>query len=528
MNVKGVFVYRKIFNSKGLNVLLENIEKHNEKVRESLIEGMKVLTGRFFTFRKPKGLYNNLFIFFEEGKFILGSGEISVDKGDIIISEKEPLKKPVSIHLYEEINNCLEKIYLTTEQRLNYQQRVKNSLLSVKKLKIGEQCLQNFFKLTKKIGVGCYGNVYESNQSLKYAIKISKMKEECYRHICNPNYSSWHEPVFLQLFSRSVKEKWCPNLPLLYDIFVCKSCELILEKNKQNSPCISMVVELASGNLKKFLEEKRSLDELHSCLFQIAAALYVIQNKFQIMNYDVKKENILFYDVKPGGYWVYNIRNKEYWVPNYGKLFILNDFGISRSMSPIYVMYKNEKEPVYRLGSRYAVIKDKEFIPFSVKDVKKENKKERKVSFSGKKIKGGEFHIDRENGKLISRKIIMPVKGKKYLKELNIDINSLDFFSHPDIIPPFEFYNDTQDMIRMFTGGKRTTQKGDHKSMPLMNEEFIKQLSPFVGKGESLKDKKFTFPNQVLSAYFIEDFFSQNTNYLVKKDEKEIIERFRV
>jgi hypothetical protein len=110
------------------------------------------------------------------------------------------------------------------------------------------------------------------------------------------------------------------------------------------------------------------------------------------------------------------------------------------------------------------------------------------------------------------------------------EVVDLDFFSKPEIIPPFEFYNDTQDVIRMFTGGKRTTQNGFHSTLKNIPEKFVKELKKYIGPSESMKSgkhstnpnnpKKFrrfsVNPSHLVAGYFITDFFKKNTNYSQK------------
>jgi hypothetical protein len=204
------------------------------------------------------------------------------------------------------------------------------------------------------------------------------------------------------------------------------------------------------------------------------------------------------------------IKNKKYYVPNFGYLFVLNDFGISRTLSPDYIMYRNPTEELFRLGGRYAIVNGTEFIPITCSD----GKPEKKVLLGDKKSSGREFFIDRKTDSLCNRKISIPKEGKKILKNLGIDsVLDLTFFQHPEVIPPFEFYNDTQDGIRMFIGGKRTTQRGDHRKIEGLDPIFSKQLSGYVGKGASSKDRIFGRPTEVLASCFIEDFFTKNTGY---------------
>ena len=264
--------------------------------------------------------------------------------------------------------------------------------------------------------------------------------------------------------------------------------------------------------MKEYLNYKKwSIHFLYSALFQIMAGLCAIQKYAQIMHFDIKKENILYYKINPGGYFQYKILDQTFYVPNYGYLFIINDFGISRSMSPKYPMYKSEKDKMFRLGSRYASVKDKKFIPINATD---EINSEEKVVPSNKIMwsddttsYGAEFRMYRKDNRIAG----------------NTEVLGINQFLDSQKYPPFEFYNDTQDVIRMFVGGKRTTQKGFHRVHPNVSKKFIKQLTPYLGKGDSMTDRKFsTNPSEVLACYFILDFFLKFTKY-TRKPKQEII-----
>ena len=472
---------------------------------------------KLFTFSGseiPKDSVIKVYIAMKDVEGNIENEKYRLNQGDVLVVKANKKSKfDSTLVLYGKCkpDTDLETVFLKCETRIAFGKLVELLLARIKSKPVGKQCIKGELKLRNVLGNGCYANVFSSPDIwLKFAIKVSKMKTECFQNVCNVNFSSWHEPIFLRLLSKAIEKKWCPNLPYLYQIFVCDSCELVLEKKKVTCPCISFATELASGTLKDFLILKPSLEHLHSALFQVMAGIYIIQSKYQIMHFDIKKENILYYRVKPGGYWLYIIQNRKYYVPNLGYLFVLNDFGISRTLSPDHIMYRNPIEELFRLGGRYAIISGSEFIPITCSD----GKPEKKVLLGDKKSSGREFFIDRKTDTLCNRKISIPKEGKKILKNIGIDSSfDLNFFRHPNVVPPFEFYNDTQDCIRMFIGGKRTTQRGDHRKVDGIDPVFSKQLVEYVGKGVSSKDRQFRRPAEVLASCFIEDFFRKHTEY---------------
>jgi hypothetical protein len=226
------------------------------------------------------------------------------------------------------------------------------------------------------------------------------------------------------------------------------------------------------------------------------AGLHAIQLHGQIMNFDVKSDNILFYNVEPGGYWHYIIHGQDFYVPNFGKLFVINDFGISRPMSPTFPLYKSEQDTTFRLGSRYAIVKNNKFVPLnSMLTVSRtgEVKQAPFIKWGAMRVsKGGQYSMERETSEIIDVDTELHSKTKKFLRKKNIPTDSTnpEFFLYPEVIPPFEFYNDTQDAIRTFIGGKRSTQRGNHHKFKVPSK-LVTQMTPYKGKGDSMSDSVF-------------------------------------
>lgn len=504
--------------------------KDNDTLIKSLVDKMYILTNKIYTPSKTHivsstevAQKSTVCIFLSNGIFSItphhnSPREFKHNKGDLLLLGENFLKThtyilpELSIKLYEVKKEVLSD-YLTIDYRLSIAKKIKDSLSYISSKPVWKQCPQKYMTLGKFLGKGSYGNVYSGTlaPSTDYAVKLSKLKPEATKAYSR-EISSWFEVFFLKdIIKPIIENKICPNLPLLIESLVCKKCTLTLSDEKITTPCITTIIEKANGNLKNYLKEaKPTIPELHSALFQIMAGLYAIQKYGQIMNFDVKKENILFYNIKPGGYWVYNIYEKNYYIPNYGKIFILNDFGISRIMSPKYPLYKNPEEKTFRLGSRFAIYKEGKFIPLNVKKDKGPIEYSKITWENEIKSVGAEFLMNKEDNNVIPVNIKLTKDMKEYLtsQDIPLDPTSYRFFTNPEIIPPFEFYNDTQDAIRMFIGGKRTTQKGNHSKYKTVPKNFIKQLSLYLGPGESLKDKILpTDPTKVMAGRFIESFF---------------------
>jgi serine/threonine protein kinase len=491
----------------------------------AITTGLTVLTRKFYNTNKSPNYSGSITtLFLEDTKLSLSdSPEVLCKAGSIVILGSEFLMHnkftfpESSIQFFED--NYLPDIYIDHKNRLKYASEVYKTLTQLREQAPWSQCISNKEIILEMIGKGCYGNVYKGyKNSQTFAVKFSKLSKESVSKPYSLDYLSWYEAFFLKdIFKPMITNNICPNLPLLYDTFTCDKYKLTIKNTEEEHPCVITVVELASGDLKQYFNlPSLNGDLVYSALFQIMAALWAIQKYAQILHYDIKKENILFYKIRPGGYFQYKIFGINFYLPNHGYLFILNDFGLARSMSPRYPMYRSEKEDHFRLGSRYAYIKNGKFIPINTINDQFQN-----ITWTTKEktSKGGEFYMER-----ISKEITPDSNEEK----INID------FDNPELFPPFEFYNDTQDVIRMFTGGKRTTQNGSHSVPPGVPQEIIKNLKKYSGPSESLKSGKYSTdptntskfgrfsvnPNQVIAGYFIKDFFTSYTDYYIKPQEK--------
>jgi hypothetical protein len=506
-----ILVHKDVFNSD----ILEKLKNKDKKSLMYLSIGLAMLTNKHYNEKFNK--YGSLI------SVLLTDTKIDNQEykpGTLVIIGKNHRKNNTynlenNLVFYEQY--YLPNIYRTIDERIEYMKSM-SDIFNNKDFTCPQKCLK-----LDILGSGCFGNVYKSKKEGKeFAVKITCLDKKALDNPYSCNVAAWHEVHFLSnILKPIIEKKICPNLPLIYNVYSCPECTITISNEKKKGPCASTMIELADGNLRNFLSQKRKKEELYSCLFQIFAGLYTIQKYAQLMNFDVKKENILFYNVEPGGYWKYVIYGQTYYVPNYGKLFVLNDFGISRSMSPKNIMYRSDKEKTFRLGSRFAFVKDNKFIPIEV-DTSYNEKGEKTDTIEvtwdcDNKSRGCEFRINRKTKKFY------PIELKIKDKPLDIKLND-ELFSNSDLFPPFEFYNDTQDAIRMFVGGKRTTQKGNHRTIDNLPKDFVKKLKSYLGESESLKNYKFpTDPSKVMAGYFIKSFFGC---YRKKPKNLEIIEEY--
>lgn len=369
------------------------------------------------------------------------------------------------------------------------------------------QNIEEVITIKDHIGSGSWGSVYNghitNSPHMKVAIKYAKIKEEALK---SKNFSSWNELKILKIFQKVIEKNCTQNLLYLIDDFTTNQSKfnnMTFKDNEQGEKSLVMIFELATCNLRSWLEKPKSVLELQSCLFQIMHALHTMQKFGQVHHFDIKPDNILCYKTKRGGYWKYTVLGKDYYVPNLGFVFVLADFGLSRSLSPEHVMLRNEKDATFRLGHRYAIVdsESKRFIPVDCTTQVNSNgtliDAERVKWKNGYYSFGGESRSDRL-GNVIKMKFQSKSIGRGVSRKCN--------YKNAMVFPPFEFYYDTQDVIRMFIGGKRNTQKGNHREFDL-DVGFLSSLKKY--KYEDNNEQ--LFPEEVhfvLAGYFIVDYFS--------------------
>ena len=494
--------------------------------------------------------------------------EIDIPSGSLLV-KKESVKKYWNINISNNTNiflsffyvyppehDCdkksrkklpydLKSIYLSTKMRMGFIKKIKNGLYDIHSiqegghffLKDGKNTLNKNVKLDKLIGIGDWGNVYsaclrvDKSCHRKFAVKMSRIGEDDLKDPYTETSSSWYEIWMLKdIIKPLISVNICPNLPLFIDTFLCNKCDFVFRKGDNTHPCVINVMELASGDMRDYLKSGDISDkELYSALFQVMAGLHAIQMSGQILNNDIKSKNILYYDVKSGGYWHYKIGTDNFYVPNYGKMFVLNDFGVSNLYNPNFQLYPNKHKKVFNLGSRYAINMDEIFSPIQagVEYTRNDLRKTKEIKWidNEETSHGATYKIDRKTGQVILSKTLLTPLQKSFLFRNGVTTNpkTWEFFERPDIIPPFEFYNDVQDVLRTFVGGKRTTQKGYHTLYPNVSKNVQETISQYLGKAENSKNREFSINTyHVLAGSFIKKFFTDSCNYKKRPKGKKI------
>ena len=250
----------------------------------------------------------------------------------------------------------------------------------------------NKFDVVNIIQSGAFGSVYTSIIDLKtiIATKIARApqtsKDFLNAEFKTPSYFdeynlmkeknnlgsyTWREWFALEIIIKPLILKGkCPNLPLMYNMFISENAFLPELEDFQKIPDDSAaiyILEYANGGIiKKWLEsdEQRTEEDYFIALFQIMAGLHAIQLN-QLVNNDIKYENILVYNIPKisNTYFCYIIDGNEYYIKNNGYLFIISDFGIATCYSPKYSIKSKKKTGQYgtNLGNRSVMIIDNEY-----------------------------------------------------------------------------------------------------------------------------------------------------------------------
>jgi serine/threonine protein kinase len=313
----------------------------------------------------------------------------------------------------------------------------------------------------KKIGRGSFGEVYstkigtdtvvvkesylypDESRILKQSVKPQKIGQ-----ISKNLYP--REYALLKLLQNALTLQQSPNFLRVYNLAVCDGCHL--QKGEPGS-CYLTFMEPADGDLgKPFRDGIFSSSQQYSILYQLLLSVQVIHGEYGIFHADIKAQNILYKRTRPGGYFKYAVGNDVFYVENAGILVYLADFGVSKSLLPMYGNVNND------YGYRNAeIVRDNTnelfFFPIKCKYSATFNPVNGRVPASTRlwKTKPGYREYEGTSNKFIDGVDLSPSRV--------VDLNN------PRRFPPFEFFNDIQDVIRMFIGGKRTVQPSSHDGL---------------------------------------------------------------
>lgn len=305
-----------------------------------------------------------------------------------------------------------------------------------------------------------------------------------------------------------------------------------------------------------------SQEDYDNALFQVMAGLAALQDvDVQVFHNDIKKENILWYRVQPGGVWKYVIGGKTYYLPNRGYVLIIGDYGLSETYSQnIEFKIKSPKKQPYTSRGFKGIIRDGEAgISYPLlfhKDQKLDKRFFEQTSLSVLVVDHNETPAEiRANLSKITRDVrsrYQPYDQKLSISTIiyrgnigrvsvgscikydtltnreqdligDVSICSNEILNRTDIYPNIQYIIDTQDMIRMFTGGKRITQAGDHSPIQGAPDNWLITLSAYIS-GDRTRNDKSLYNRKMFAEDFISHYF--NGKYVHQGNES-LLEEFR-
>jgi serine/threonine protein kinase len=319
----------------------------------------------------------------------------------------------------------------------------------------------NFSNVTE-IGKGTFGQVHRAklkNDVLvikeaylrpdeKRVLKKATNQNQKWEAVQKNSYP--HENRILDLVNQLLLNRRCPNFVYVYNMAMCDGCSVqrLFSKGLPTSgSCYVTFMESATTDLDHV--DLIGFEEQLSVLYQLLIAVYAIHRYYGIWHRDIKTSNVFVDLIKPGGYFEYVIGDKTYYVKNTGVVAYLADFGVSEVMSPLYSFtnYYGKRNAEVMRSSQVVEGSNLYWKPISLANNPPIDWSDIR---SGSKVKG--------TSNLITNLDI---------KRLPINLNNNQKF------PAFEFFDDIQDVIRMFMGGKQAAQNGNHKPMKELSPELV-------------------------------------------------------
>lgn len=307
------------------------------------------------------------------------------------------------------------------------------------------------------------------------------------------NYFSL-ENLILEAIDRLILQPHrSPNFLFFYETTWCENCNMVAYKKKfQPGSCYLTFMEAADTDLYSI--ELPSIYQQESVLYQVLLGLHALQKYLGLWHRDIKTDNIFIKRTQPGGVLKYNVDNETYYVQNEGYIVYVSDFNVGDCLKPGVL----SKE--YHNLLNYSCFVH----PFQVKYVNNQP--------IGIPLKNT-FNTKSEWMNSKYQKVDL-IPNPIHVDEMHKD---------PMQFPFYNFFGDIQDLVRMFTGGKRAyinqmqiTVKPELNEMymRLMNAQaYVKELPRITTKcvkyllaKEMLKTLYRPPPKNSGQFYIIEEF----------------------
>ena len=240
------------------------------------------------------------------------------------------------------------------------------------------------------------------------------------------NYYSL-ENIILEAIDRLIlQQRSSPNFLLFYESTWCQNCEMVV-KDYIFAPgrCYLTFMEAADTDL--YVTQIPSIYQQESVLYQVLLGLHSLQKNLGLWHRDIKTDNIFLKMIQPGGVLKYNVDNATYYVKNEGFIAYLSDFNVADCLKPGV------------LTKQYDDVFNKKKVVHPVQ-----------VTYINNQAVG----IPLEN---------KYNKRRKWINSKNVEVSlspnpksENEMRADPIQFPAKNFFGDVQDVIRMFTGGKRS------------------------------------------------------------------------
>lgn len=356
-------------------------------------------------------------------------------------------------------------------ERLNKGLRINNNLRAINADQ-WDMCMtgtnapafRNNFSNVVQIGMGSFGQVYRATLNTghddqlvikeaylrpdeKRILKKATGQNQKWETIQKNSYP--RENRILDLVNQLLLSRRCPNFVYVYNMAMCDGCKVqhFGKERSESGSCYVTFMESANTDLDHI--HLLNFEEQLSVLYQLLIAVYAIHRYYAIWHRDIKTSNVFVQLTKPGGYFEYVIDGKTYYVKNAGVVAYLADFGVSEVMSPLYAFTNY-------YGSRNA-----------------------EVMRSSQKVDGSNLYWKpislASNPPIDWRDQTTGSKGKgtmNLIRNTNIKSSTPINLNNSQKFPAFEFFDDIQDVIRIFVGGKQAAQLGIHRPMKTLSDEL--------------------------------------------------------
>ena len=172
-------------------------------------------------------------------------------------------------------------------------------------------------------------------------IKYNSTEKDIIIKFQDSSKEATNEFKILEILSNNIDK--CPNFPILYININCfeglENYIPLYDKESYNA----IITEVAQGDLKIFTMNITDDDLFINAFEQIMMTLLFFNTLTNYCHDDSHLGNFLYFKINPGGYLHYRINGEDYYIKNLGYLWIIWDFGISKTK---YTIIKEKKRKI--------------------------------------------------------------------------------------------------------------------------------------------------------------------------------------